>query len=160
MRDFFRVGIVSSVSPATGTARVAFGDRSNVVSFDLPVLVRGSLQNKDYWMPGPGEQVLCLFLPNGNAQGFVLGAFYSEKDKPPVTDGNKRHITFADGTVIEYDQGTHTLTINAAGPINITAAGDVNVTGDVIADGVSLKTHVHGGVVAGSSNTDPPSGGV
>ena len=37
-------------------------------------------------------------------------------------------------------------------------SGDIIVTGgDVIADGISLKTHVHGGVDSGGSNTDPPS---
>lgn len=155
-----RVGIISSVNPAACTARVAFEDRSSVVSFDLPILVRGSLQNKDYWLPDPGEQVVCLFLPSGNAQGFILGSIYSAKDKPPVTDGNKRHIAFIDGTKIEYDRVTHTLTIDAKGPINIIAAGDVTVTGDVTADGISLKTHVHTGVTTGIGNTGAPVGGV
>jgi phage baseplate assembly protein V len=159
MKELIRVGIVSSINPAKCAARVAFGDKSNLVSYELPVLVRGSFQVKDYWMPSPGEQVVCVFLPSGNAQGFIIGALYSDKDKTPVSDQNKRHIKFTDGTVIEYDQGTHTLTINAVGPVNIVAAGSVNVTGDVIADGVSLKTHVHSDVTAGPDITGPPVGG-
>lgn len=152
-KNLIRVGIVSSTNPAVCTARVAFEDRSAVVSFDLPILVRGSLKTKDYWMPDPGEQVLCIFLPSGNAQGFILGSIYSEKDKPPVSDGDKRHISFSDGTQIEYDQSTHILTIDIKGPINIVVNGDVNISGDVIADGKSLKTHTHGTPVG---NTTPP----
>jgi len=159
VKNLIRVGIVSSVDESKCTARVAFEDRSAVVSYDLPILVRGSLNNKDYWLPDPGEQVVCLFLPSGNAQGFILGSSYSAKDTPPVNDKNKRHISYSDGTLIEYDQATHTLTINAVGVINIVATGNVNVTGDVIADGTSLKNHIHSDVTAGLSNTGPPVGG-
>lgn len=128
IKNMVRVGIVSSVNPDTCTVRVAFGDKANTVSYDLPVLVHGALQVKDYWLPAPGEQVLCMFLPSGNAQGFVLGSLYSQADPPPVTDGNKRHIAFSDGTTIEYNQSTHTLTINATGPVNIITSKVLSIT--------------------------------
>lgn len=156
VKNLIRVGRVSSVNPASCTARVAFEDKSKTVSYDLPILVRGSLGAKDYWMPVPGEQVVCLYLPSGNTRGFILGSVYSEKNMPPVADGNKRYLSFTDGTVLEYDVGTHTLTIDTSGPVNIVASGGVNVTGDVIADGVSLKTHVHSDVTAGTANSGPP----
>ncbi|MBO8136808.1 MAG: phage baseplate assembly protein V [Desulfotomaculum sp.] len=172
LKNLIRVGIVSSVNASDCTARVAFEDRSDVVSYELPVLVRGSLHNKDYWMPDPGEQVICIFLPSGNARGFILGSIYSEKDKPPVADSNKRHITFSDGTVIEYDRKTSTLKVDVKGPINIVTTGQVEITasgitvngnitatGDVKAGGVSLKTHVHSGVTSGTESTGPPEGG-
>ncbi len=149
-----RVGIVSSVNLNNCTARVSFPDRANVVSNELPILVRGSLQNKDYWLPHPGEQVVCIFLPTGNAQGFVIGSIYSKKDAPPVANANKRHITFSDGTSVEYDSSTHTLTIDAKGIVKV--IGNVTVTGDVIADEVSLKNHVHNGVQSGLGNTEKP----
>lgn len=141
LKNLIRVGRVSSQEAAT--VRVVFEDRADMVSYDLPVIVQQSQNNKDYWMPDIGEQVVCLFLPSGNAQGFVLGSFYSDADLPPVSDPDKRHVRFADGTSIEYDRSTHTLTVDAQGPVNIVAAGNVNVTGDVIADGISLKQHTH-----------------
>lgn len=159
LKNLIRVGRVSSVNPAACTARVAFEDRSDVVSYELPTLVSGSLQAKEYWLPVPGEQVLCLFLPSGNAQGFIVGSIYSEKNKPPVASATKRHITFPDGTKLEYDWNTSTLSINAAGAINIVASGNVNVIGDVIAEGISLKTHTHSDVMSGPSSTGPPEGG-
>jgi phage baseplate assembly protein V len=125
LKNLIRVGRISSTDPTACTARVAFEDKSNMVSYELPILVKGSLQNKDYWMPVPGEQVVCLFLPSGNAQGFILGAFYSKKDQPPVVDGNKRHISFSDGGYIEYDSSTNTLTISA----DVTVDGNLEVTG-------------------------------
>lgn len=130
LKNLLRVGIVSSVSPENCTARVAFKDKASTVSYDLPILVRGSFQVKDYWLPDPGEQVLCLFLPSGNAQGFILGSLYSKTDVPPVADANKRHISFPDGTTLEYDRATHTLKVDATGPINIVTAQDVTITAD------------------------------
>ena len=178
LQNIIRVGRVSSVHPENGTARVAFSDRSDVVSYELPVLGRGSLNNKDYWLPDPDEQVVCLFLPNGNEQGFVIGSPFSKADPPPVEDPNKRHMAFSDGTVIEYDRSTHTLLIDVKGPINIittsqvniAAAAGVNITGnltvsgsinagdDVTAGSISLRSHVHSGVQSGLSNTEPPVG--
>lgn len=132
LKNIMRVGTVSSVDPGKCTARVTFADKAEVVSFDLPVLVRGSLQNKDYWLPDPGEQVVCLFLPSGNAQGFIIGSLYSEKDVPPVGDQNKRHIKFSDGSFIEYDRSEHKLVIDIKGSVEIVATGPVEVvTSDV-----------------------------
>lgn len=157
LKNVIRVGKVSSIQPEKCTARVAFEDRGGTVSPELPILVRGSLQNRDYWMPDPNEHVVCLFLPSGNAQGFIIGSIYSKADPSPVQDENKRHISFSDGTMIEYDRKTHTLTIDAKGPINITATQDIIVHGDVIADGVSLKKHTH--IQTPGAETGPPVGG-
>lgn len=141
-RNLIRVGRVSAVDPARATARVVF-EAQEVVSYDLPVIQRQTLRNKDYYLPDVGEHVVCIFLPTGNADGFILGAIYTDEDQPPASSQDKRVVQFEDGTRIEYDRASHTLTVNAVGPINIVAAGNVNVTGDVIADGISLKSHVH-----------------
>jgi phage baseplate assembly protein V len=129
LKNLARVGRVSSINPANATVRVVFEDRENMVSYDLPVIVRQSMRNKDYWLPDVGEQVLCLFLPSGNAQGFVLGAFYSDEDLPPVNDANKRHVRFDDGTSVEYDRKSHRLSIRCKGDIDIEAQGNIRLAG-------------------------------
>lgn len=165
-KSIIRVGRVSSVDPSTATARVVF-EAQGLVSYNLPVLQRQTLRNKDYYLPDVGEHVVCIFLPTGNAEGFILGSIYSDEDKPPVVSADKRVVCFEDGTMLEYDRSSHTLTIYAVGPINVTAAGNVNisgdikvvgdieVSGDVIASGISLKNHVHKENGAGSL-TDKP----
>lgn len=75
LKRLIRVGKVSSINGSKGAARVAFND--NTVSYELPVM-------KNAWPLEIGEQVLCLFLPTGVAQGFVLGPFYTEDDPPPL----------------------------------------------------------------------------
>lgn len=88
LKNLIRDGIVSSTDPATMTARVTFPDRDDLVSYPLEVLSHGSQDNKHYWMPGVGEQVLCLFLPQDNnlSQGYILGTTYNAKVSPLLMD--------------------------------------------------------------------------
>jgi len=121
LNNIIRVGKVSSVDGKTGTARVAFPDKDNMVSYDLPVIVHQTLKNKDYIMPDVGEQVVCVFLPSSIQQGFIIGSIYSQKDKPAVSDPDKRRIDFADGSWVEYDRKEKVLNINAVESLNVFA---------------------------------------
>ena len=69
IKQLARIGVVSSVDAAAGTARVAFTDLDNTVSQDLRILTRGSKHDKDYWIPDIDEQVVCLMLPNTSGRG-------------------------------------------------------------------------------------------
>jgi phage baseplate assembly protein V len=122
-----RVGKVSKINGANGTVQVAFSDKDNLVSHELPVLFRKTKNDKDYWMPDVGEHVLCLFLASGLEQGFVVGAFYSATDAPPTTDPEKTVLQWKDGTKIEVDRKNKEIKINAAGKININVEGDTNL---------------------------------
>lgn len=110
-----RVGRVTALVPEKGAVRVEFGDRSNLVSFELPVMVKQTLKNKDSYMPDVGEHVVCSFLGNGLEQGFVLGAIYSNADTAVNSDPNKRGVTFEDGTEVYYDRIANKLQITVAG---------------------------------------------
>lgn len=72
-QKIIRVGKVSSTNPAAMTVRVTFPDEAGLVSDDLHVLCQGSKSDKDYWMPDVGEQVVCIFLPNGRNTGIASG---------------------------------------------------------------------------------------
>ena len=58
-----------------------------------------------------------------------------------------------DGNLDQVISGSENTTLTA---MNITAPSNVNVNGDVIADGISLVTHIHGGVTSGPSTTGVP----
>lgn len=101
IENIVRIGKVSSVSSADRTARVTFEDKNNLVSGPLKVLrsspfipASGEIQQTEEesggtgeaafevhthklkispWLPSPGEMVLCVFLPNGDGDGFVIG---------------------------------------------------------------------------------------
>lgn len=116
-RNMIRIGRVSSVHPSEMAVKVVFEDKDNLVSDRLPVLVRGSSKNRDYWLPDVGEQVCCLMLPNGHNAGICLGSFYSESSPPAIADAEKRRIDFSGGSFIEFDRTTGGLTVQCTGDI-------------------------------------------
>lgn len=136
IKRLIRVGTVSSVNAAAGTVRVAFAAQDDMVTYELPVITRGSKNNKDYWLPDVDEQVLCLFLPNtsgrGVCDGFVLGTFYSSVDAPAENSGDVHAVKYGDGTIIKHDRSTGKLTINATGDIDIIAGGKITINGQTI----------------------------
>ena len=71
---------------------------------------RKTFGDHDYHMPDVGEHVACL-IDAHNEEGVVLGAIYSAADPAPVADQDKRHLSFKDGTKIEYDREAHRLTV-------------------------------------------------
>ena len=129
LNSIIRVAEVDSTDPDKATVRVRLGDDDDLISHDLRVLVRKTHMDKDYWMPDVGEHVLCLFLPFGLEQGFVLGAFYSEKDQPPVQSQDKKHLVYDDGTWLEYDRSEHLLSGHIKGWVDLTV--DKDMTADI-----------------------------
>ncbi|MEY4922225.1 MAG: hypothetical protein RLY17_942 [Pseudomonadota bacterium] len=149
LSQLVRVGTVTSVDDRAVTARVTFDDQDDVVSHNLSVVVKNTYSNADYWMPDVNEQVLCLFLPVGIEQGWILGSFYDEATLPPAVSGDLRTVKFGDGTTISYDRSLKNLTVNAVGDVNVTAAGKVvikasKVTIDAPETEITAKTLIKG----------------
>lgn len=128
LENMFRTGTVTSLLPGAAKARVVFEDRDDLESFDLQVIVKNTLNNKDYWMPDIGETVLCCFLPIGMEQGFIIGGFYPAPVTRPANSENVRKVVFGDGTVIEYDRESKRLLADVKGDIDVIAAGDLTAT--------------------------------
>lgn len=119
IKNLIRIGTVSAVNGESCSARVAFEDKDNMVSAELPIITIGSRQTKAYWLPE-----ICIFQPNasgsGISKGFVIGAFYSTQDAPVESNADVRSITFADGSFIRYQNGN--IEINATGNVIIKGA--------------------------------------
>lgn len=72
LKNIVRVGTVSSVRAADLTARVAFHDKQDT---EGKPLISGPLKivQNPSWLPTVGQFVLCIYLPNGESDGFVIG---------------------------------------------------------------------------------------
>lgn len=130
LNNIVRIGEVSSINETDCTVKVVFQEFDNsFVSHDLPIMVKQSMANKDYWLPDINEQVVCIFLPTGLENGFVLGSLYSEEDKPVLANPQIRNVTFSDGSSMTYDRKKHELNINIVneGKLNI-KANSANLT--------------------------------
>ncbi len=104
----FRVGIVQAQDPAHAKVRVVFPDYDEMISWWLPIVFFKTQNDKAYWIPDIGEQVVCLMDLRDEA-GAVLGAIYSSADVPPVNSADKFHLAFKDGAYFDYDRVAHLL---------------------------------------------------
>ncbi len=94
-----------------GRLRVVFTEFDQMLSYWLPVVVPKTQNDKAYWIPDVGEQVVCL-MDARDEDGVVLGAIYSQPDSTPVQSADKFHLGFKDGTTLEYDRAAHVLGLN------------------------------------------------
>lgn len=104
-----RIGTVDKVDRTKCRARVLFPvprkegeEESFVSSEELPVMVKQSVGNRDYWLPTVGDQVVCVYDRLGF--GFVIGSFYSDEEEiPEGAEAEGVRVTeFEDGTRVEY----------------------------------------------------------
>lgn len=114
-----------------GTARVAIGELETP---DIPVGQYRAGGLALWWMPTVGEQVVVA-CPSGDlARAVILCSIYA--GNAPSGDAAVPMIALAGGRMV--------------------VDGTLEVTGDVIAAGISLTTHTHGGVIAGGDSTGDP----
>lgn len=138
--NIVQLGRVVSIDTASSRVRVKIGD---IETADIPVARMQSGKIKVHWMPSPGEQVV-VFAPSGDlARAFVQGSV-----------PQSGHGVAPDEDTPTIDLGGATLSIIG----DMTVDGTITVTGDVIASGISLVTHTHGGVVPGGGSTGEPNG--
>ena len=118
-------------------------------------LVVFSARAIDFWWQSGGVQPPAETRMHDLSDGFVLPGPYSQKQKIGSPSTSEVVLRSDDGSAsVSLDPSSHKITIVAPGTLDIT--GDVIVHGDVVADGISLKTHTHGGVEPGASNTGGP----
>ena len=105
--------------------------------------------------PKAGAEVLAAFLDGDRSHGVVVVA----------ADRRYRIKALQAGEVAIYDDLGHKIKLTRTGIVidgathNISIINCPQVTvagGDVVADGISLKTHKHGGVQSGSAQTGVP----
>lgn len=162
-----RYGRVRSVDLAQARCTVELDD-----GVDTPPLAWAAprMGETRVWLPpSVGEQVL-VFAPGGEiGAAIVMGAVPSDTNPAPI-DEPVALMRFKDGAVISYDPDAHELLIqlpsggttvlasdggiDLVGPVNV--AGKLTASEDVLAGSVSLKSHKHSGVAAGTAQSGAP----
>lgn len=144
----FATGKVVSVNEQSCSARVQFPDKENMISWDLNI---NQTRAGVVWLPQLGERVNCL-MDDQLKNGTVIGSYYTKENPPPVQTSEKCHITFKDGTVIEYDPATHHLTADIGSGTATVKASQITLDGDVrITGGLSVSEDA---TVSGNINAD------
>lgn len=153
-----RLGVVSSVDPSGYTARVLL-QPEGVLSGWLPVL--SSWIGAGWGLacpPSPGDQVLVLPQEGDAEHGIIVGRLWSATQAPPAAPSGELWLVHKSGSFVKLvNDGSVVGSATAwvlTGDVHVT--GNVVVSGDVVAGGISLDSHLHGGVKAGSDNTQGP----
>ncbi|WP_439587658.1 phage baseplate assembly protein V [Hydrogenophaga sp.] len=156
LENLLRPGTIHAVNHATARVRVASG---GLVTDWLPWFERRAGNVRTWSPPSVGEQCLVLSPGGDPANGFVLVGVASDAHPSPSASPHVDRTQYPDGTTIDYDHAAHVLRVDAP-LVQITGEaiiqGPVTVATDVIAAGISLVHHVHGGIVPGGSNTSTP----
>lgn len=145
LENLLQITVITQANHATHTVRVRLGaDESAELPWPADIG-----RNFVRWQPLRVGQQVIVACPSGDpALAVIIGNLYSSAIDTAETAEELDVIEFTNGNRIEHNVNT--------GEINIIAIGNVNVTGDVIADGISLKHHKHSGVKAGADKTGVP----
>lgn len=142
MSDIIRVGYISAINYADGTAQVVYKDRDNAVSPYMPFF------SNEFDPPPVETLVYVVHLENGgNARRDSSAAVCRRK---PAA-GRRRRVwrkDFGDGSYIRYDKKAKRLDVvsdsvnveglNVSG--NLTVGGNATVTGKISAGSISAKS--------------------
>lgn len=178
LASLIRIGTVLSVDLAEARCVVRFGDPDDpepAQTGPIRWLSPRAGLTRVWSPPSEGEQVL-LVCPDGQIGAAVAIMGIVQDSFPPLGSTTAEMIEFADGAKITYDPEAHELlaVLPAGGTVDVTADGGITLRGDVtiegnlavsqtvtaeedvIADGISLKSHKHGQVQAGSAQSGTP----
>ena len=126
-----RFGVVSSVDPATYTARVTL-QPEGVLSGWLPIL---TCWGADGWgmicPPTPGQQVLVVAQVGDAEQGVVLGTAFSMQNMPPQAPSGEWWLVHQSGSFLKL-LADGSISAKAT---RFTLDGDVAVTGNLVVSG-------------------------
>lgn len=179
LENLIRFGVIAAVQMKPPRVQVKTGELTTAW---LPWLTLRAGTDREWDPPTEDEQVILLSPSGQLANGIVLTGVFSDHIPANGDRSGLHRRTYADGTVIEYDSVAHHLDatlaeggttnlvspggINIIGPIthqgdytqtgNQTVTGTVTVSEDVLAAGISLVKHTHGGVMPGGSQTGTP----
>lgn len=129
--NVIQIGTVTAVDAGSARARVQLGD---ILTPLIPVGQFRAGALSFWWMPTVGEQVVVA-CPSGDiARAVILCSIYA--GNAPSSDGGVPMVDLAGGKIVFN--------------------GNIEVTGDVVASGVSLVHHTHGGITPGPNNTGEP----
>lgn len=143
LANLVRLGTVKELDAAGAKVRVQMGDLSSAW---LPWVTSMAGGDRAYSAPEVGSQVVVLSPSGEITQGVVLPAIYQQQYGPNADSVDVRRITWADGTVVEYDRAAHRLLADL-GQSKITATRSMVL---LESNGCSIKIEGGGITVVGN----------
>ncbi|QNM15521.1 phage baseplate protein [Fusobacterium hominis] len=143
------IGIVHSVNTDNYTAKVSLPKYNNIITGDLQILSPLTKENQIIGIPKVNTPVLCIFLEDEKGIGYIIGSFFSDKNKSNSKQ-DELIVNFQNSVVTIKEDGnvivtSNLTTINSDTVIN----GQLHVNKNVIVDkGITAE-----GIAASGSMT-------
>lgn len=116
LANVIRVGRVVELDEAAARVKVS---TSGITTDWLPWGAARAGTTRSTSMPSVGEQVV-MFSPFGDTAQAVVGFSLYQDDHPAASTSKDKHATiYPDGSVVEYDSASNTLTVTVAGSGNV-----------------------------------------
>jgi phage baseplate assembly protein V len=156
LRWKMRLRFGTLVNYSKGRVRVQLDELNGLETPWIPLLVGNACKDKSGSPIDFGAQVACI-MDDAFEQGVCLGCTYTDVDPCPTESRDKEYHIFSDGTNIEYDRKTHTLTVDTKGKGRVLVNAETatvkakltTVEGDaIITDNLTVQKNINclGGV--------------
>lgn len=113
----------------------------------LPWITQRAGNDRTWWAPSVGEQVVW-FSPGGlPSTGVILAGLYQTDHPAPTTSQDKHQTTYRDGAVIFYDAKNHLLKADIPGDADVHTTGNLTAKIDGNTDitvGKNLSANITG----------------
>lgn len=173
LSELIRFGSIASVDLGARRCTVLYGDEDDedggATTPPIRWIAPRAGKTRKASPPSEGEQVVLL-CPDGQLAGAVALLGLESDQFPLPVEGEADVSVYEDGAKIGYDPVGHTLTailpaggsalVDAPGGLVIrgpvTIEGKLTASEDVVGGGISLKSHKHGLVQAGTAQSGTP----
>lgn len=158
LSNLIRVGVVEELDEANARVKVSV---SGLVSDWLPWGTDSAGRVRKWSPKQVGEQVV-LFAPYGDLSQSVVGfSLFQDAHPAPGASRGQETAVFADGTTVDYNMKSNTLTITVAGAGNVnvnckvaTVTAETSVTVDTPQTTCTGNLKVDGNIKADGEITD------
>lgn len=179
--NLVRIGTVKELDEANARVKLSV---SGLTTDWLPWSAARAGKTRTWSPPQVGEQVIMVSPFGDMGQAVVVGSLFSDTDPAPAASKDQETTVYPDGSTVDYNSATNTLTVTVAGNGNVVvncktatvkAATSVTidtpqttVTGKLTVQGATdvqailsrgkdiSSTHTHGGVQGGNGSTNVP----
>lgn len=116
LANLIRVGTVAELDAANARVKI---NVSGLTTDWLPWTTSRAGATRTWSAPRAGEQVLLL-APHGDlAQGVVVPSIYQDDHPAPADSQDKETTVYPDGSTVEYNSASNTLTVTVADGGNV-----------------------------------------
>lgn len=114
--NLFRIGTVAELDEANARVKL---NVSGLTTDWLPWGAARAGKTRTWSPPQVGEQVMMASPFGDMGQGVIVGSLFSDESAAPAASKDQETTVYPDGSTVDYNSATNTLTVTVAGSGNV-----------------------------------------